>query len=131
MTGSAYQRTSLCLRRRNHLTLPGRTPVHVNFGLTISIKKTQVMGLNISSPPTLYLNSQLLEAVDVFPYLGSMIAANSSLDPEIKHRISKAASKMARLSKRVWENKKLTTATQHKRPALKPFTWPASEESFE
>ena len=85
-----------------------------NFGLTISIKKTQVMGLNIPSPPTLYLDGQLLEAVDVFPYLGSIIAANSSLDPEIKRRIAKAAGTMARLSKRVWENKKLTTATKMK-----------------
>ena len=57
---------------------------------------------------------QLLEAVDVFPYLGSIIAANSSLDPEIKRRIAKAAGTMARLSKRVWENKKLTTATKMK-----------------
>ena len=72
------------------------------------------MGLNIPSPPTLYLDGQLLEAVDVFPYLGSIIAANSSLDPEIKRRIAKAAGTMARLSKRVWENKKLTTATKMK-----------------
>ena len=84
------------------------------YGLTISIKKTQVMGLNIPAPPELYIDNQLLEAVDIFPYLGSIIAANSSLDPEIKHRISKASSTLARLSKRVWENKKLTTATKMK-----------------
>ena len=40
------------------------------FGLTISIKKTQVMGLNTPSYPMLYLEGQLLEAVDDFVYLG-------------------------------------------------------------
>ena len=84
------------------------------FGLTISIKKTQVMGLNIPAPPELYIDNQLLEAVDVFPYLGSIIAANSSLAPEIKRRIAKASSTLARLSKRVWDNKKLTTETKMK-----------------
>ena len=31
------------------------------FGLTISIKKTQVMGLNIPAPPELYIDNQLLD----------------------------------------------------------------------
>ena len=84
------------------------------FALTISIAKTQVMGLNVLSPPELYLDGQLLEAVDVFPYLGSIIAANASLNPEIKRRIAKASSTVGRLSKRVWENNKLTKATKMK-----------------
>ena len=84
------------------------------YRLPISIKKTQVMGLNIPAPPELYIGNQLLEAVDIFPYPGSIIAANSSLDPEIKCRISKASNTLARLSKRDWDNKKLTTATKMK-----------------
>ena len=44
------------------------------FGLTISIKKTQVIGLNTSPTPTLQLNCQPLEAVKDFVYLGSNIS---------------------------------------------------------
>ena len=43
------------------------------FGLTVSIKKTQVMGLNISTTPTLQWDCQPLEAVNEFVYLGSNI----------------------------------------------------------
>ena len=84
------------------------------FGLTISIRKTQVMGLNTSSPPTLHLEGQPLEAVNDFVYLGSNISSSASLGTEIKRRIAKAASTMSRLSKRVWDNKKVTRATKMK-----------------
>ena len=47
-------------------------------------------------------------------YLGSIISANASLNPEIKRRITKASSTVSRLSKRVWENNKLTKATKMK-----------------
>ena len=84
------------------------------FGLTISIKKTQVMGLNTTTTPTLQLEGQPLEAVNDFVYLGSNISSGASLDTEIKRRIAKAASTMSRLSKRVWDNKKVTKATKMK-----------------
>ena len=60
------------------------------------------MGLIVLSPPKLYLDGQLLETVDVFPYLDSIIAANASLNPEIKWTIAKASSTVGRISKRVW-----------------------------
>ena len=77
------------------------------FGLNISIKKTQVMGLDTSSVPTLHLEGLPLEVVNDFVYLGSNISSRASLDTEIKRRIAKAASTstMSRLSKRVWDNK--------------------------
>ena len=84
------------------------------FGLTISIKKTQVMGLNTSSAPTLHIEGQPLEAVDDFVYLGSNISSRASLDTEIKRRIAKASSTMSRLGKRVWSNKKVSKATKMK-----------------
>ena len=68
------------------------------FGLTISIKKTQVMGLNTSTTPTLELEGQPLEAVNDFVYLGSNISSGASLDTEIKRRIVKAAITMSHLS---------------------------------
>ena len=41
-------------------------------------------------------------------YLGSTISSNVSIDSEISRRIAKAAGLMAQLSKRVWENNKMT-----------------------
>ena len=84
------------------------------FGLTISIKKTQVMGLNTPSDPMLHLEGQLLETVNDFVYLGSNMSSSATLDTEIKRRIAKASSTMSRLSKRVWDNKKVTKATKMK-----------------
>ncbi|XP_063601126.1 uncharacterized protein LOC134777220 [Penaeus indicus] len=47
-----------------------------------------------------------------FTYLGSTISSNLSLDAELNKRIDKAATAKARLSKKVWDNKKLTTKTK-------------------
>ena len=41
------------------------------FGLTISLKKTQVMGQGTTSPPSININGQQLEVVHQFTYLGS------------------------------------------------------------
>ena len=53
-----------------------------------------------------------LEAVNHFTYLGSTISNNISLDAEIDKRIGKAATTLARLTSRVWENPKLTIKTK-------------------
>ena len=42
------------------------------FGLTISIKKTKVMGQGIVSPPSINVDNVTLDAVDSFTYLGSI-----------------------------------------------------------
>ena len=78
------------------------------FGLTISIKKTNIMGQHIITPPLITINNEILEVTEQFTYLGSTITSNLSLDKEIDTRIGKAAGVMAKLSKRVWENKCLT-----------------------
>ena len=82
------------------------------FGLTISIRKTEVMGQDVPSPPSITINNQLLEVADHFTYLGSIISSNLSLDCKIDKHIAKAASVMARLSKRVWSNNQLTSNTK-------------------
>ena len=82
------------------------------FGLTISLKKTQVMGQDVSSAPSITIGDHTLEVVDKFTYLGSTIASNLSLDAELDARIGKASSAMARLAKRVWDNPMLTTNTK-------------------
>ena len=83
-----------------------------DFGLTISLKKTEVMGQDVSAAPEIKIDDHTLGVTDSFTYLGSTITSNLSLDAEINSRIGKAASCMARLSKRVWENERLTIKTK-------------------
>ena len=82
------------------------------FGLTISIKQTKVMGQSIVSPPSINIDNVTLDAVDRFTYLGSTIDSNLSLDAEINIRVAKAAAIMSKLNKRVWQNNNLTQMTK-------------------
>ena len=54
----------------------------------------------------------MLEVADHFTYLGSIISSKLSLDSKIDKCNAKAASVMARLSKRVWSNNQLTSNTK-------------------
>jgi hypothetical protein len=92
------------------------------FGLTISKKKTQIMVQyanekptmvqNANEKPTISIDGEELETVEHFTYLGSTVNNKLSLDQEINIRIGKAATTMSRLSKRIWENGKLTNKTK-------------------
>ena len=84
------------------------------FGLTISIKKTNVMGQDTPAPPSISIDDELLEVTDHFTYLGSTVSSNLSLDAEINRRIAKAAAVMSKSSKRVWANGQLTMNTKLK-----------------
>ena len=42
-----------------------------DFGLTNSLKKTQVMGQGVDSPPSIAISTEELEVVHDFVYLGS------------------------------------------------------------
>ena len=83
-----------------------------DFGLTISLKKTNVLGQDTPSPPAITIDDYQLEVVHEFTYLGSTIADNLSLDTEIDKRIGKAATTLARLTTRVWTNPSLTMKTK-------------------
>ena len=82
------------------------------FGLTISIKKTNVCVQDVRIPPSLKIDGITLEAVENFTYLGSTVNNSLSLDVELDRRLGKASTVMARLSKRVWENNSLTKHTK-------------------
>lgn len=82
------------------------------FGLTISLKKTEVMSQGTGSHPSIHIRDYNLNLVSQFQYLGSTIASNLSLEPEISARIAKAAETMSKLQKRVWDNKNLTNNTK-------------------
>ena len=84
------------------------------FGLTISLKKTNIMGKDLSSIPNISIGNYILEVVEVFTYLGSTISSNLSLDAELNTQIGNAVTAMACLLKRVWENSMLTINTKMK-----------------
>ena len=50
----------------------------LEFGLTISIKKTNVMAQG-ADPPDININGNHLDIVDQFTYLGSIITSDISL----------------------------------------------------
>ena len=83
-----------------------------NFGLTISVKKTEVMIQNAPSTPSISVYNSAMKAVGQFKYLGSTISKNLSLDSKINVRIGKASSAKTKLKERVWENKNLTSNTK-------------------
>ena len=59
------------------------------FSLTISLKKTQVMGQGIPMPPTIRINEKELDVVNQFQYSGSTTTDSLSLDTELSKRIGK------------------------------------------
>ena len=79
-----------------------------DFGLTISLKKTNVLGQDTKELPAITIGDYELDVVEQFTYLGSNITDNLSLDTEIDKRIGKATTTLARLTSRVWANPKLT-----------------------
>ena len=79
------------------------------FGLTISQKKTQVMGQATPAPPCMTVSGKELEVAHQFQYLGSTTTDTLSLDVQLRKCIGKASTP---LSKRVWENKHLTIPTK-------------------
>ncbi|KAL0177088.1 hypothetical protein M9458_025982 [Cirrhinus mrigala] len=77
------------------------------FGLTVSLKKTEVMlqavNKSKSIPLVITAGDTVLTAVDKFCYLGSILAADTTVDCDISARIAKASTAFGRLSKRIWD----------------------------
>ena len=86
----------------------------MEFGLTISLKKTNIMGQDVSSAPNIPIGDYALEVVDEFVCLGSSISSNLSFDTKLNTRIGKASTAMAHLATGVWDNSMLTTNTKMK-----------------
>ena len=76
-----------------------------NFGLTISLKKTEVLYQHpprvAHSPPHISIGGTSLNAVEHFTYLSSVIFNNATVSKDLDNRLSKASSFFGRLSKRV------------------------------
>lgn len=56
---------------------------YFDFVLTISIKKTEVLGQNVRNILVIKIGKSTLNAVDEFTYRGSIISSSLSLDPEL------------------------------------------------
>ena len=86
------------------------------FGLTISIKKTEVLYQpargNAHVPPAIFIEGTQLKAVELFKYLGSIVSSNATHDAEITARIGKATSAFGRLTKRLWKNRNIRIDTK-------------------
>ena len=87
-----------------------------DFGLTISPKKTDVLGQNVDTPPVITIDSYELDVVHQFTYLGSTISDNLSLDVEINQRIGKAATQYAPVRQRDLDNIRQTRAKAEQLP---------------
>ena len=86
------------------------------FGLTISIKKTEVLYQpargNAYVPPAIFIEGKQLKAVELFKYLGSIVSRDASADAEIAARIAKATAAFGRLTKRLWKNRNIRVDTK-------------------
>ena len=72
-----------------------------DFGLTISLKKTNVLGQDTEASPAISIDAYELEVVCQFTHLGSIITDNLFLDAQINKMIGKALSTLAHLTARV------------------------------
>ena len=58
-----------------------------HFGLTISLKKTNIMDQGSNVVPNITINNTNLEVVDSFKYLGAAIMSSCSLEADINSRL--------------------------------------------
>ena len=86
------------------------------FGLTISIKKTEVLYQpargKAYAPPNISIEGKQLKAVELFKYLGSIVSNDATADAEITARIAKATAAFGRLTKRLWRNRNIRVGTK-------------------
>ena len=89
-----------------------------NFGLTISIPKTEVMYQpapgNPYLEPVILVDGHKLKVVDKFPYLGSVMNRFCTLDDEVISRIQKATDAFKSLESRCWKKHSIKQTTKIK-----------------
>ncbi len=81
--------------------------------LKLSSYKFVVQAQESDIAPNIHINNYILDVVNEFTYLGSTMCSNLTLELE-NRTIGKAFTAMSRLSKRLWENTKLTLSTKIK-----------------
>ena len=87
-----------------------------NFGLTTSLKKTEVLYQpplrEAYSPPHLGIDGANLNAVQHFTYLASVISNDATVSKNLDNRLSKASNSFGRLSRKVWQSHSLRLSTK-------------------
>lgn len=86
------------------------------YGLTISIKKTEVLFQpRPGAPPhdsVIMIGDEQLKAVDKFCYLGGVLSQNARIDDEVTARIGKASAAYGRLQHRLWSDHGVRLSTK-------------------
>ena len=89
-----------------------------NFGLTISIKKTEVIYQPAPkasyTEPVIIVNGEKLTVAENFIYLGSTLSHFVIIDKEVFYRIARASSAFGTLRKKVWEKRGISVLTKLK-----------------
>ena len=86
-----------------------------NFGLTISLKKTEVLYQpppRKAYSPHISIDGTNLNAMEHFTCLGSVISSDATVSKDLDNRLSIASSSFGRLSKRVWQSHSLRLSTK-------------------
>ena len=87
------------------------------FGLTISLKKTEVMlqprpGSSPPKPDIFVNDTALNNVVDKFCYLGSVLSQNVEINDDITRRIGAASAEFGRLETRLWKERGICLSTK-------------------
>ena len=77
-----------------------------DFGLTISLKKTEVMHQPAIGKPSVTANGQRLNVVNRFTFLGSTLSQNVVIDDEVNTRIATASAAFGRLHAKLWNRRR-------------------------
>ena len=80
-------------------------------GLYIKRGKTKVLNINSTITEPVWLDDDLLEEVNSFTYLGSVVDTQGGTDADVRARIGKARAVLLQL-KNVWSFKDLTLQTK-------------------
>ena len=81
------------------------------LGLKVNTKKTKVMRLNTNNNSSITVNSEEVEDVTSFTYLGSEITLTGGAEEDIKARIRKAQGAFCKLRK-IWSDGQLSKRTK-------------------
>ena len=80
-------------------------------GLVINVKKTKALRVNTSKTDPVTLRGESIEDVDIFIYLGSMVAKDGGVAQDVSQRIRKANGAFVQLYP-VWKNSRISTRTK-------------------
>jgi hypothetical protein len=96
--------------------------VSKRYSLLINVDKTKTMATN-GATCSIQINSDTLEQVIVFPYLGSLITDDSECSKEIHARLAKGRSIGTKL-KKIWQNHGIHISTKIR--LMKALVWPVA-----